>query len=114
MKGLQLLYRQNIPLTFDNGMYQQSDGVAMGSPLGPVLGGIIVVELEKYMVAKLKDNLCFWKRYAEDTLTFLGESSIKYLLQELNFFHPDIQLMYKLEMKNKIFRCSHYSQISHI
>ena len=59
---------------------------------------------------KLKDHLCLWKRYPGDTLTFVGESCIECLLLELNFFHPNIQLMYQLEKKNKVLRCSNYSQ----
>ena len=50
MKYLILLCTKNIHFTFDNEIYKQTDGVAMGSPLGSVLAGIIMVELEKFMV----------------------------------------------------------------
>ena len=43
----------------------------MGSLFGPVLPGIIMAELEKYMVPKLEDHFCLWKWYVDDTLTFL-------------------------------------------
>ena len=33
---------------FDSDVYQQRDGVAPGSPLGPAFPGIIMVDLEKY------------------------------------------------------------------
>lgn len=67
----------------------------MGSPLGPVLPGIIMAELEKYMVPKLEDHSCFWKCYVDDTSTFLKSlrifhricaSTIKLLLSE-NLIH---------------------------
>ena len=61
MKDLLLLCTKNVPFVFDNDMYQQRDGVAMGPSLGPVFADIIMVELEKCMVHKLKDHLCFWK-----------------------------------------------------
>ena len=32
---------------FNNKIYEQKDGVSMGSPLGPVLVNIIMAELEK-------------------------------------------------------------------
>ena len=59
VKDLLLLCTKTVLFTFDNDMYQQRDGVTMGSPLGTVLAGIIMVELGKCMVPKLKDHLYF-------------------------------------------------------
>ena len=39
MKELLTLYTKNVHFKFDKQVYQQNDGVAMGSPLGPVLDG---------------------------------------------------------------------------
>lgn len=39
----------------------------MGSPLGPMLAGIFMVELESNLVPKL-EKLIFWKRYVDDTM----------------------------------------------
>ena len=47
MKELLLLCTKNTHFTFNNEIYQQCDGVAMGPPLGPVITGIFMVELEK-------------------------------------------------------------------
>ena len=47
MKNLLILCAKNIHFTFRNNIYQQKDGVAMGSPLGPVLAGIFMVHLER-------------------------------------------------------------------
>ena len=52
-----ILCTKNVSFMFANDMHQQRDRVPMGSPLGPVLAVIIMVELEKYMVPKLKDHL---------------------------------------------------------
>ena len=46
MKQLLTLCTKNVHLSSDNTVYQQNDGVAMGSPLGLVLSGIFMVELE--------------------------------------------------------------------
>ena len=39
-----LLFTKNVQFTFNKDIYKQKDGVAMSSPLGPVLAGIIMVE----------------------------------------------------------------------
>lgn len=72
-------------------MYQQRDGIVIGSSLGPVIAGIIMVELEKGMVPKLKDRLCFWKRYIDNTVAIVKEPSIEHVPQELNSAYWNIQ-----------------------
>ena len=42
-------------------IYKRTDGVAMGSPLGPVLVDIIMAELENTMVPRLSNHLYFWR-----------------------------------------------------
>lgn len=71
MKALLLLCTKNVHFTFNGETYQQIDGVAMGSPLGPVIAGIFMVELENTLVPTLSDSLLFWKRYVDDTLCFV-------------------------------------------
>ena len=51
MRDLILFCTKNVHFTFNNDIYKQTDGVALGSPLDPVLAGIIMVELENTVVA---------------------------------------------------------------
>ena len=51
MKELLTLCTKNVYFMFDNQVYQQNDGVAMGSPLGPVHAGIFMVDLETRIVS---------------------------------------------------------------
>ena len=44
------------------------DGVAMGSPLGPGLANIFLVELEGNIIPALSNNILLWKRYIDDTI----------------------------------------------
>ena len=62
MKELLLLCTKSVHLEFNGETFQQLDGVAMGSPLGPVIAGIFMVELENTLVSRLKNYLLFWKR----------------------------------------------------
>ena len=62
MKEMLTLCTKNVHFTFNGDIYLQTDGVAMGSPLGPVLAGIFMVHLERSLVHILKEQLSFWKR----------------------------------------------------
>ena len=61
MKQLLMLCTKNVHFTYDNKVYQQNDGVAMGSPLGPVLSGIFMVELENSLVPTLNESMTLWQ-----------------------------------------------------
>ena len=63
-KNLITLDTENVPFTFN--IYYQRD-VANGSPFGPVLAGVIIVERENPTLPKLNSRLCFWKRYVDET-----------------------------------------------
>ena len=54
MKKLLTLCTKNVHFTFYNQVYQQNDGVAMGSLLGPVLAGIFMVKLQNRIIPTLK------------------------------------------------------------
>ena len=54
MKNLLLLCTKNVYFTFENNIYQQNNGVAMGNPLGPMLAGIFMAHLEKTLMPKLE------------------------------------------------------------
>ena len=40
--------------------YIQTDGVAMGSPLGPALADIFLIELEKSLLPELTSYISYW------------------------------------------------------
>ena len=87
MKELLLLCTNNAHFTFNDDIYQQCDGVAMGSPLGPVIAGIIMVELERTLLLRLTEYKTPWKRYVNGTIAAIKLTSIDHLLMILNIFH---------------------------
>ena len=90
MRDLILLCTKNVHFTFNNNIYKQTDRVAMGSPIGPVLADIIMVELENTMVPRLSNHFHFWRRHVDDTFTFVKEELITFVLEELNSYHPNL------------------------
>ena len=56
MKKLLTLYIKNLHFSFNNEIYIQTDDAVMGSPLGPVIANIFMIELENTLVLMLKDH----------------------------------------------------------
>ena len=92
-----LLWTKNAHFTFNNEIYQQCDGVAMGSPLRPVNAGTFMVELEKSLIPNLMEHMSSWKRYVDNTVTAIKLSSIEHVWSILNSFHQNIEITYELE-----------------
>ena len=69
-------------------LYQQCDGVSMGSSVAPVLANIFLTEFEKVIVTPLMDNLLkFYCRYVDDTLVLVKEDQIDEILKAFDSFH---------------------------
>ena len=80
----------------------QTDGVAIGSPLGPILAGIFMVKLETTIVPTLDKILLKWKRYVDDTFCFVKIGSVNHILRTLNSLHQNIQFTFEVENDNKL------------
>ena len=85
---------------FNDEIYIQNDGVAMGSPLGPLLANTFMTSLEEEVIPKLAPYLCNWKRYVDDTRAYVNPEKIDFIFTKLNLHHPNIQFTFELE-KNK-------------
>ena len=81
--------------SFNNSIYEQIDGVSMGSCLGPVLANIIMTELETVIVDKLfaANSLKFYICYVDGTLALIKESDVNIVLNKLNSFHPSLKFI---------------------
>ena len=85
---------------FDGQYYDQVDGVAMGSPLGPVLANICMCHFEEKWVLNSSDCPTGWFRYVDDTFTLFRnkDTAIKFL-HYLNSRHDNIQFTVEFEHK---------------
>ena len=102
MREILLLCTKNVHFTSGDLVYLQTDGVAMGSPLGPVLAGILMVDLERSLVPLVTAELSFWRRYVDDTITFVKIGTVDHILSMLNNFDPNIQFTYETEYNFKL------------
>ena len=88
---------------FDGKYYDQIDGVAMGSPLGPVLANIFMCHFEERWVMNGKVRPSLWYRYVDDTFTmFDSKDTACEFLQYLNSRHHSIKFTIEFEQNNVI------------
>ena len=97
MKKLLQICTKEMHFSFNGVIYRQVDGVAMGSPLGPVLANVFMVELEKSLVPQLESSVELWYRYVDDTFTFIKKGKVEEVLERLNSFHESINFTYERE-----------------
>ena len=102
MSDLVLLSTKNVHFSYNGDIYTQADSVAMDSPLGPVLAGIFMVELERTILPTLKEHMSPWKRYVDDTISYIKEESIEHVLSKWNGYHENIEFTYEIEKDGKL------------
>ena len=85
MKEILTICTKNVYFTFKGDIYLQTDGVAQGSRLGPVLAGIFMVHLERSLVPVLKDQISFWKQYLDKIITFIKTGLVENILKYFHF-----------------------------
>ena len=94
-KEMLILCTKNVHFTFESRTYVQTNVVAMASPLGLVLADIVMIELENSLLPKLTKYITFWKRYLDDTISFVKISTTGFLISVLNSFNKNINLRLK-------------------
>ena len=103
MKEMLTLCTKNVHFTYNRKIFVQTDGVAIGSLLGPVLADIFMTELEKTLLPGIYIHyIKFWRRYVDDTISYVKIGSIKHVLCLLNSFDENIQFTFESESKGTL------------
>ena len=87
-------------ILFDGDYFQQIDGVAMGSPLGPTLANIFLGHNETKWLDEcpLAYKPLYYRRYVDDIfLLFENMQCLESFHQYMNAQHPNMNFTYKLE-----------------
>ena len=92
--------------TYQNQHYDQVDGVAMGSPLGPVLANLFMGKLEKdWLSGNHGNDHCpiFYRRYVDDIFCVLkSKNQVSTCLTELNNLHKNINFTVEEEENGRL------------
>ena len=88
---------------FNGNLYEQTDGVAVGSPLGPLLGNGFMCSIEDKLDqdGKLPS---YYRRYVDDTFTTMPDiASAEIFLDTLNHCHPSAKFTVEVERNASAF-----------
>ena len=92
----------DVQFNFNNTIYSQIDGVAMGSPLGPTLANIFIGYLESKIADDLSSQVVYI-RYVDDCLVISKtESENEDIFQKLNSLHKKISFTKEVEENNQL------------
>ncbi|XP_063602489.1 uncharacterized protein LOC134778569 [Penaeus indicus] len=90
---------------FNNQLYSQTDGVAMGSPLGPTLANVFLCYHESKWIADCPSHFkpLLYKRYVDDIfLLFSDASHVNLFLDYVNSKHDNIHFTSEVEIDNSL------------
>ena len=92
--------------------YQQTDGVTMGSPLGPTLANFCLAHFEEELLKKQKgnDGPSFYARYVDDIFcVFKAGTQHDAFLKMLNALHPNLKFTVEVGKSSISFLDTHIS-----
>ena len=86
----------------DGKLYEQVDGVAMGSPLGPLMANTFMCSLVEKLVER-NQMPSLYHRFVDDSITSQrNNASAEAFLSTLNSLHPSVQFTMELETSGVI------------
>ncbi|XP_061382938.1 uncharacterized protein LOC133320089 [Danaus plexippus] len=89
-------------LMWKDEFYIQVDGVAMGSPVSPVVADIFMEDFEVRALCSPPIRPLIYKRYVDDTFTILNKNKTSAFLNHLNSINNKIQFTIELEANNSL------------
>jgi hypothetical protein len=82
---------------YDGKFYKQCSGLAMGSPLAPIMADLVMEKLFNTIIPRLNFKPTISKKYVDDTIFSLPINELPSTLDALNSFHPKIKFTFETE-----------------
>jgi len=84
--------------------YEQTDGVAMGSPLSPVIANFYMEDFDMKAIKKATHKPVYWYRYVDNTFVIWphGQEKLTDFLNHLNGIHNNIQFNMEIEEEGNL------------
>jgi hypothetical protein len=108
MDNLKICTDQNF-FKFNGVIYKQTEGLAMGSPLSPLLADIFMDNFEKRIFSEdkfkqSKQNIVYWFRYVDDIICLWKGTNrqLDNFFKQLNSTHKNIKFKMELEENQSI------------
>ena len=76
---------------YDNTIYTQIEGAAMGSPVSPIVANLFMEWFETHAINTFQYNITIWRRYVDDTIVALCDSLVEDFTNHINSIHPAIK-----------------------
>ena len=87
---------------YNESIYEQREGAAMGSPVSAVILNLYMETFEEQAIESAPSKPKIWKRYVDDTFTNLDRDRVDSFLQHLTSQQPTIRFTMETENDNKI------------
>jgi hypothetical protein len=82
---------KNSYLTFQDKVWHQVDGTAMGTACAPVYANIVVYMREKEVLHSMRQHIYLYRRFLDDIFAYVAPSAVEELKTQLNAMHPKIR-----------------------
>jgi hypothetical protein len=104
MKKLLDISTKDSHFLFNGKVFAQTNGIAMGSSLGPLFADIYMNHLESKLMKRLERNgVLYWRWFVDDIFTIVEkDTDIDQIIQILNSFDPDIIFTHEPEKYNTL------------
>lgn len=105
LRLLDTVLRHNY-FTFNNKIFKQTFGLAMRSPLSPLLAEVFMAQYEEVILSWVlaSKHVNFWYRYVGDVIICFDGTTRQFdrFLNYINSVNPRIQFTFEMEMDNRL------------
>ena len=103
LRRLLLMCTENVQFKFNGQIYRQNDGVAMGSPLGPLLADVFLSKLENTDLKGTIEGLTLYRRYVDDIFCVAPNRQPSNTIRDrFNLAHTNAVFTAEQESENKL------------